>query len=324
MPEGVRALVGATDKAPSSDGPKVRSTRLRGTPRRRLTVLPAVVGVAVLLSACGSSAPSSNGSSPSKPAAHKGASAPKKSAATTGATTPNTADASATSSTSSSSGSGAYELTINYTSQDGWNYSNAQVTLPDYQAEFSEDTNSSPPGQAELQETITNASDPSSPLSDEIETGIGDDNPGRADGPTLDVAVRLAFQLSKGSPDVTAGDCQTTGDESFEGVTSAKQLGYPFNFVLDCQPGSAGQGSDTGTSADMPEGQVLSLLSQLNDQSPIYVLSIGDSDINDGFACIVWFTPPDMITKVSDAMIPSGSNTPANSQCGKTSVSIAS
>jgi hypothetical protein len=285
--------------------------------RRCLTALAAFIGGAALLAGCGSN------SRPTPNVRHKGAAHKTAFARTTSTAAAATSSSDASTTTSSSSGSGAYDLTINYTSRDGWNYSNAQVALPNYQVQFSESTQSSPPGQAELQETITDPSDPNSPLSDEIETGIGDDNPGRADGPTLDVAVRLAFQLTKGSPDVNAGDCATTGDESFEQITSAKQEGYPFSFVLACQPGSVDEGTDTGDSDDMPQGQVVSLLTQLNDQSPVYVLSVGDSDINDGYACIVWFTPPDTFTKVTDSMIPAGSNIPANSDCSKTSVSVA-
>lgn len=293
------------------------ATAPRGLVSHRLEIPAVVLALVVVLSACGSSGTHTSSSSGSS--RHR-SSAPVHSADNakpTKTNDPKTASLGGTDTTSSkASTDGPYDLSVNYTSKTGWSYSGT-VSVPDYQASFSADTNSSPPGQAQFSASVQG------PVWNQ-DTGIADDNSGRPNGPTLVVSLVLAWQLTPGSADVEPAACSTEGDESFEQITSGKQLGYPFAFDLVCDPpDQADNDSVSGETDALSQAKVQSLVSQLSSEPPTYVLEIQDSDDSDGNPCIVWFAPPDTLTEVSQSMIPSGSGI-TFSDCSKTTVSIAS
>lgn len=79
-----------------------------------------------------------------------------------------------------STGEAAHSIAFTYTDSDGWTYSGS-IPVPDITLSFSKDVSSSPPGQAQLVVQL-NGTLPQ-PMT------FADTNPGRPNGPTLDVGA---------------------------------------------------------------------------------------------------------------------------------------
>jgi len=209
-------------------------------------------------------------------------------------------------------------LTIDYTSAAGWHYS-GQVPLPQYDVTFSTDVSSSPPGRARFATSVDGPIASSGRTG--IDTGLGDDNPGRPNGPRLILGIELAYKLTADSPSLEAGACSTSSTDSSEDITSARQEGYPFDVAMVCDPPD-GSSPQSGITDDMDENQAESLADQLNGERPTYVLTITTSDLSDGRSCIVFLDANMHLKKVTQAMIPPGANVEASSDCSTTQLSL--
>lgn len=242
-----------------------------------LTVRTSMAAVASLLvlwcAACG-------GSSSSSPSAQGGSNTDSSTA---------TEDSGAATSTpaNTSTDSGGPTMTIDYTSPAGWHYA-GRVPWPQYNVTFSTDTSSSPPGSARFSTSVSGA--PATSGSTGIATGLTDDNPGRPNGPSLVMGVEIVYRIDANSPVLTAGQCSAKGP-------NARQDGYPFDDAMDCTPPqSLASSPETGSTDDLPQGQVASLVSKLTNEQPWYVLTFGAA--NGEIGCTVFIAPSHNIQEV--------------------------
>lgn len=200
------------------------------------------------------------------------------------------------------SATGEPRLHVDYTSPAGWHY-NGYLPVPNWKWTFSSDVSSSPPGQAQPVANVSGDT-PSSTA-----TGLADDNPGRPNGPHLGWAVSAAYQRSGNAarPIGPVGTCSYYFSASYDNP------GWPFPGSLRCDlPIDPAVGPGSGHSEDLPEGLVNSLVSELGDETPTYVINFRDNAFDQ---CDVFVTPPALIQKASGY---------ADRRCGKLSLGFAS
>jgi hypothetical protein len=214
------------------------------------------VVAALAITGCGSSAP-----------------LPTSASAAPSTTTATTAPQTMPQTTSATPG-----ITIDVTDPQGWHYSD-QLPYPDYAVTFSKDVSSSPPGQAVLSGSLAGSvPTPTDPTSTSIQ--IADDNPGRPNGPTLNVTIQIAYSLkaSDAANNVDLGVCNTIAGAYQTDPNDGFAQGFPFAATLRCViPALSGVSTSSplpssGNSSVLPERTVDALVAELSGQQPIYVI----------------------------------------------------
>jgi hypothetical protein len=189
-----------------------------------------------------------------------------------------------TAGTSQNGASGPRSIEFDLTTPAGWKYAGS-LPLPVERVTLSKDIRSSPPGFAQLSASVRG---------DSIESvTFSDVNPGRPDGPKLNVSPGYlaypwpaALNGANGDniPEVF-GPCQLADNDDYDFE--------PFDADVDCQIPTAAS-SSSGTSSDEgSESQIDTLIADLRNVHPTYVVDL--SSVTN--ACGVFVSPSGHITE---------------------------
>jgi hypothetical protein len=180
--------------------------------------------------------------------------------------------------------------------RNGWEYEGV-VPYPEPEASFKKNISSSPPGAAKVEASFW-ADIP------EVRLEYPDTNPGRPDGPLLEVAPgRFKYQLPRSAEDLGLfqfGPCELSEVTEFNGFEEE-----PVATVAECDPASE---APEGLSDNGPEAKVEKLIHVLNNEQPSYVLTF-EVLRKDGFygpflRCEVSINPDGSIERPKEAEEP--------------------
>jgi hypothetical protein len=177
-------------------------------------------------------------------------------------------------------------LAVTVTSPQGWTYS-ANLPLPTWRLTFSKDISSSPPGQAVLEEQQSGTIP--------MDTATLDDtNPGRPNGPTLQMEMEVAYNAA-GLPASLQLPEQCDLENAANGYAGQTATSDPFPTTVDCSDVLEPDGSAPNATDNQSESVVDDAISKLNAQTPTYMFSFSTNFEQwggSGYANCNWFLSP--------------------------------
>jgi hypothetical protein len=227
-------------------------------------------------------------------------------------------------------------LDVSYTTDSGADYA-GRVALPAYKLAVAVQHNPCSATLAQLGTVVRAESPEATPPGTNTKLRPAH---GPTDSPPLLMNVQLAFKVDRGSPLLQAGSCATVGSagaaptvaqtagDPLAGYALGLQAGLPFAHDLVCSTTGDGAGSpqppyeSSGRSQNLPVGHVETLVNQIANEPPTYVLTFEPAGVGQTSPCIAFIAPGGKARLLSQAAIPSGAADTASSDCTNSHISF--